>query len=86
MSLPQANLILEAQRAVLCDDAELWREAELWRSATPEECLAEVIALCRDTDHYLGLLSAEQLERALAPAPLPDDTLDLLRAWRARSR
>lgn len=82
----EANAILEAQRAELCSDAELRREAESWRSATPAECFAAVIALCKDTDHYLGLLSAEQLERALAPEPLPPDTLELLRARRASTR
>ena len=75
--------MLEAQRAELSGDVEVRREAALWRTATPEECFAAVIELCRDTDHYLGGLSAEQLERALAPDPLPEDTLELLRAWRA---
>ncbi len=84
--LQAANAILEAQRAELSSDAELQREAELWRTATPAECFAAVIELCRDADHYLGMLTAEQLERALAPAPLPDDTLDLLRAARAGLR
>ncbi len=82
-SLEQANAILEAQRAELCGEAELWREAEMWRTATPAECFEAVIELCRDADHYLGMLSAEQLERALAPDPLPDDTLVLLEALRA---
>ncbi len=85
-SLQQANAILEAQRAELCCDAELQREAEMWRTATPAECFAAVIELCQDADHYLGMLSAEQLERALAPDPLPNDTLDLLRASRAVQR
>ena len=85
-SLQEANAILEAQRAELCSDAELRREADLWRTATPEECFAAVIELCRDTEHYLGMLSPEQLERALAPASLPEDTLELLREWRAGRR
>lgn len=82
-SLQEANAILEAQRAELSSDAELRREAELWRGVSPEECWAEVIELCRDTDHYLGLLTAEELERALTPDPLPADTLELLRSRHA---
>lgn len=82
-TLSAANAILEAQRAELSRDAELEREAALWRDASPAQCFAEVIELCRDTDHYLGMLSDEQLERALAPVPLPPDTVSLLAARRA---
>jgi hypothetical protein len=85
-SLADANAILEAQRAELGGDEALRREAAPWRDASPAECFEAVIALCRDTDHYLAMLSAEQLERALAPVPLPADALELLRARRAGGR
>ena len=85
-TLAEANALLEAQRAELSSDDEVRREADLWRTATPAECFAAVIELCRDTDYYLGRLSADELERALAPDPLPDDTLELLRARRAGER
>lgn len=84
--LDEANPVLEAQRAALSGDAALLREAALWRDATPAECLAAVIELCRDTDHYLAMLSPTELERALAPDPLPDDTLAMLASWRASER
>lgn len=84
-TLREANAILEAQRAEQSGDGALLREAALWRDATPQECFAAVIALCRDADHYLGLLSAEEIERALTPDPLPDDTLALLRSRRPGS-
>lgn len=83
--LHEANAILEAQRAELSGDGELLREAARWRDASPEECFAATIALCRDADHYLSLLAPDELERALAPDPLPADTLELLRAWRANA-
>jgi hypothetical protein len=82
-TLDEANAILEAQRAEQSGDAALLREAAMWRDATPEECFAAVIALCRDADYYLGRLASDELERALAPDPLPDDTLALLRLRRA---
>ena len=76
--LDEANAILEAQRAELSSDRELLREAAMWRDASPEECFATVIELCREADHYLSLLSPEELERALEPDPLPPSTLALL--------
>jgi hypothetical protein len=76
--LEEANAILEAQRAELSSDRELLREAEMWRDASPQECFAAVIALCRDTDHYLRVLAPDELERALEPDPLPPSTLALL--------
>jgi hypothetical protein len=85
-TLDEANAILEAQRAEQSGDAALLRRAALWRDASPEECFAEVIALCKDADYYLGLLTADQLERALTPDPLPTDTIALLRARRASPR
>lgn len=77
-ALDEANAILEAQRAELSNDSELVREADMWRDATPQECFAAVIALCRDTDYYLSMLDPEALERALEPDPLPPSTLELL--------
>lgn len=84
VDLDEANAILEAQRAELSSDRELLREAALWRDASPRECFAAVIALCRDTDHYLGLLAPDELERALEPDPLPPSTLALLARDRDR--
>jgi hypothetical protein len=81
-ALAAANQRLEAQRAALSARAELDREAALWRDASPEACLAAVFARCRDADHDLARLSPAQLERALAPDPLPADTLALLAARR----
>jgi hypothetical protein len=84
--LEAANLRLEAQRATLSQAAEREREAALWRDASPDECLAEVFALCREADHYLAQLEPAQLERALEPAPLPADTQALLVARRSTGR
>ncbi|MBK9034782.1 MAG: hypothetical protein IPL61_26550 [Myxococcales bacterium] len=84
-SLEAANRLLEAQRAALGETSERAREAELWRDATPAECLATMFALCREADHYLAQLTPGQLERALAPAPLPADTVLLLAAQRAHA-
>lgn len=68
--------MLEAQRAAVAQAAV--EEARLWRDASPEECFAAVIELCRDTDHYLGRLSPGELERALTPDPLPGDASAIL--------
>jgi len=75
-----ATQLLEAQRALLDERAEREREAALWRDASPAECLAAMFALCREADHYLAQLTPAQLERALAPDPLPPDTLALFAA------
>ncbi len=83
-TLAEANAILEAQRAVNDQHSQVEREAALWRDATPAECWAEGIALCRVLDRALARLTPEQLARALEPDPLPEDTLALL-ACRAGS-
>lgn len=82
-TLAEANAVLEAQRAANQQRDQVEREAALWRDATPAECWAEGLALCRAADHFLSLLSPGQLERALTPDPLPADTLALLARRRA---
>jgi hypothetical protein len=77
-TLAEANAILEAQRAANDERSQIEREAALWRDATPAECWAEGAALCRALDQALARLTPDQLARALAPDPLPDDTLALL--------
>ncbi len=77
-SLEQANAILERQRAELSGDDELEREASRWRGVSPKECWEAVLELCKETNHYLGLLTAEQLEIALTPEPLAEDAIRYL--------
>ncbi len=83
-SLEQANAILERQRAELSSGEELEREASRWRGISPEQCWEVVVELCKDTDHYLGLLTSEQLERALIPDPLPEEALRYLECLRSQ--
>ncbi len=83
-SLGDANALIEAQRAALSGDDHVRREVAPWRDATPAERLAALDALCRDTIRWLSRLAPDQLDRALAPDPLPEDTLALLGAMRRR--
>ncbi len=79
---PQQLAMLEAQVAYFASDEHIRAEVEVWRDATPEERLAELQRMCEDADHFLAQLPADQLERALAPDPLPPDSLELLAALR----
>jgi hypothetical protein len=78
MGIAEENAILEAQRAYFASDEHIIERAARYREMSPEECLAEVIGLCRDADYYLAMKSEQQRERALAPQPIPDDTLAIL--------
>jgi len=69
---------LEAQRAYFASDAYLEQRASLWREATPEMCLAAAGEQCEEAAYFLSLKSPEELERLLAPAPLPADTIAIL--------
>jgi|JI10StandDraft_1071094.scaffolds.fasta_scaffold02552_2 hypothetical protein len=84
---PQMLATLEAQRDAFASDAHLRERAAAWGDATPAECVAAVDALCADAAFFLARLDDAALERALTPAPLPPETLDLLaRLWRSRVR
>jgi hypothetical protein len=80
--LGAANRRLEAQRAMLTGDDHVRREVAPWRDASPNERLAAAAALCRDAVRWLDRLAGDELERALAPDPLPDDAAPILRALR----
>lgn len=69
---------IEAQRAYFASDEHLRERAAVWRDATPEQCLVAVIEQCREAEYFLSLKSADELERVLAPEPIPDDTLAIL--------
>ena len=70
--------MLERQRAYFSSD-ELTRDrAALWADATPEECLAAAAESCNEAAFFLGRMSSDELARALAPDPLPDDTIAIL--------
>lgn len=83
--LAKENAILAAQREYFASDAHIIDRASDYRGMTPEECLAEVIELCRDAEYFLAMKTPEQIERLLEPEPLPPDTIALLeRLARAR--
>lgn len=69
---------IEAQRAYFASDDHLRERAAVFRDATPEQCLIAVIEQCREAEYFLSLKSAAELERVLAPEPIPDDTLAIL--------
>ena len=75
---------LEAQRAYFASTAHLVDRASLWRDATPEQCLVAVIEQCQEAEYFLALKTAAELERVLAPAPIPADTLAILEALQRR--
>jgi hypothetical protein len=72
--------VLEAQRAWFSSDEHIKERARLWRDATPEECFEATAELCIEAAFFLSRLSEEELQRALAPEPIPPDTLQLLEA------
>jgi hypothetical protein len=82
--LAEANALLAAQRVALSGDDHVRREVAPWIDATPAERLAAMAALCRDSVAWLSRLGPAELDRALAPDPLPDDALAILRAMRRR--
>lgn len=81
---PEMNAMLERQRDYFASDERIKERAALWRDATPEECLAATIESCAEAAYYLGLQTPEELERALAPEPIPADTLAILEALQKR--
>jgi hypothetical protein len=48
VDLAKENAILEAQREYFASDEHIKDRAARYRDMTPEQCLAEVIDLCRD--------------------------------------
>jgi hypothetical protein len=77
---------IEALRAHFARDEHVKERAARWRGATPEECLAAVIEQCREAEYFLSLKTPEELERVLAPEPLPADTLAILEALQRPGR
>lgn len=82
--LAEANALLAAQRAAFSGDDHVRREVAPWIDATPTERLAGLAALCHDSVAWLSRLGPDQLDRALAPDPLPEDAISILRAMRRR--
>jgi hypothetical protein len=72
--------VLEAQRAWFASDEHIKERAKLWRDATPDECFEATAELCTEAALFLSRLSEAELERALAPDPIPPDTVQLLEA------
>lgn len=84
---PEMLAMLERQREHFASDARIKERAAVWRTATPQECLAALSESCAEAEHFLALYSAETLEKALEPEPLPRDTVYLLeRLWQSRAR
>lgn len=78
---------LEAQRAAFSSDDHIRERASAWMDASPAECLRAVDESCAEAAFFLERLSPEDLERALAPDPLPAETLELLAMlWGSRPR
>jgi hypothetical protein len=78
--------VIEARRAWFASDEHIKERAAIWRAATPEECLEAVAELCTEAAAFLSRLSESELDRALAPDPLPPDTVQRLEAIRGYSR
>ena len=75
---PEMLAQIEAQRAYFASDEHIRERAAIWRGVPPEECLAAVIEQCREAEYFLSMKPPAELERVLAPAPIPADTLELL--------
>jgi hypothetical protein len=77
---------IAAQRAYFASDDHLRERAAAWRDATPEQCLAAVVEQCREAEYFLSQKTADELERALAPEPIPADTLAILERLQRQQR
>ena len=78
--------MLEAQRAHFASDDHIRREVAVWSDTTPTERLAELAQMCAAGDHFLSQQDPATVERATAPVPLPEDTIELLTALRRAAR
>jgi len=78
----QMLALLEAQRAYFASDEHIRREVEPWRDALPEERLAAVAEMCAAGDYFLSQVDHETRDRVLRPAPMPQDTIEILMALR----
>lgn len=78
---PEQLAMLEAQVAYFASDEHVRAEVGVWRDAEQER-FAELKRMCEEADHFLAQLSPDELERALAPDPLPADSVALLAALR----
>lgn len=86
-SLEQANALLEAQRLEMSGDAHVRREVEPWAAMDPAERLSAFALLCRDAEAWIArLCDPGEIERALAPDPLPEDAVAILSALRRATR
>jgi hypothetical protein len=74
--------ILERQRAYFASDERIRERAAIWRDASLEERLAATWASCDEAEIFLRMKSPEELERVLAPEPLPADTVAILERLR----
>jgi hypothetical protein len=79
---PEQLAILERQRAYFASDDRIKERAEIWRDATPEECLAATWEACNEAEVFLQMKTPEELERVLAPDPLPPDAIAILERLR----
>jgi hypothetical protein len=75
---PEVLAQLEAQRAYFTSDDHIRERAAIWRDATPEQCLVAVGEQCREAEYFLSLKTQAELERVLAPVPIPPDTIRIL--------
>ena len=84
---PEMLAMLERQREYFASDELVKERAAVWRDATPQECLAALAESCADAAFFLSQYPPAVLEKALAPDPLPRDTVELLeRLWQSRAR
>jgi hypothetical protein len=81
---PEMLAQIEAQRAYFASDERIKERAAIWRDATLEQHFAATVEQCREAAYFLSLKSPEERERALTPAPIPDDTLAILEALQRR--
>jgi hypothetical protein len=83
---PEMLAVIEAQRAYFASDEHLKERGARFRDLTPEQCLDLVFDACREAEYFLSLKSPEELERLLAPEPIPADTLMILERLQRSSR
>jgi hypothetical protein len=82
----ELRALLEAQRAHFANDDHIREEVAMWADSTPQERLAELAGMCRDSEFFWSQIDDDALARMHALRELPADTIAVLERIRKASR
>ncbi len=81
-----ALALIDAQRAYFASDERIRERAAAWADASPQECLESVREECEAAMQLIAMKPDAEQERALAPEPIPPQTIALLERLQRRPR